>query len=111
MIRCEDAPALETKLHKHFVMAQMNKVNHRREFFRVDLKHIREEIEKLGLIPQWTMTSEAAQYRESVAIEEAIKKNPAMREAWAKRQFHLERLDQELEEAVKENAGEIAPLA
>src|SRR5437868_1312032 len=43
-IRCEDAPALEAKLHKHFVLAQINKVNHRKEFFRVDLKHIREEI-------------------------------------------------------------------
>ncbi len=110
MIRCDDAPALEAKLHKHFVMSQMNKVNHRREFFRVDLKHIREEIETLGITPQWTMTAEATEYRESLAIEEAIKKNPARRDAWVKRQFHLELLDQELEEAVKETVGEIQPV-
>jgi hypothetical protein len=110
MLRCDDAPALEAKLHNHFVMAQMNKVNHRKEFFRVDLKHIREEIEKLGIVPQWTMTSEAADYRQTLAIEEAIKKNPAMREAWVKRQFQLELLDQELEGAVKETVGELQPV-
>jgi hypothetical protein len=109
MIRCDDAPALETKLHKHFVLAQMNKVNHRKEFFRVDLKHIRGEIEKLGITPQWTMTSEASEYRESFAIEQAIKKNPAMRDAWVKRQFQLELLDQELEDAVKETTAENQP--
>ena len=54
MIYSEDAPALESKLHKHFVMMQLNKINHRKEFFRVDLNHIREEIETLGITPKWT---------------------------------------------------------
>jgi len=98
LIFSEDAPALESRLHKHFVMMQVNKVNRRREFFRVDLKHIQEEAEKLGITPQWTMTAEAAQYRESLAIEKAIRENPAMREAWIKRQLELEPLDIEVEE-------------
>jgi len=51
----------------------MNKVNHRREFFRVDLKHIRDEITTLG-IPPVDNDAEAAEYRESLAIEEAIKR-------------------------------------
>ena len=34
MILSEDAPALELQLHKHFLLNQINKVNHRKEFFR-----------------------------------------------------------------------------
>ncbi len=109
MIRCDNAPALEAQLHNHFVLAQMNKVNHRKEFFRVDLKHIRDEIEKLGIVSQWTMTSDAADHRQSLAIEQAIKENPAMRDAWIKRQFQLEFLDQEIEEATNELVGEAEP--
>jgi hypothetical protein len=92
MILSEDAPALEQQLHRHFVFTQMNKVNHRKEFFRVSLKEIREEIEELGLTTgvHWTMTANAKCYRESLAIEKAIKDNPAMREAWLKRQLDME---------------------
>ena len=92
MILNDDAPALEHQLHRHFLLMQMNKVNHRKEFFRVSLKDIREEIEKLGLTTgiKWTMTSEAREYRESLAIEQAIKVDPAQREAWIKRQVYLD---------------------
>jgi hypothetical protein len=93
MMFAEDAPALETQLHKHFVLSQMNKVDHRKEFFRVDLKHIREEVEKLGIVPKWTLTAAAREYRETLAIEKAIKNDPAKREAWMKRQLELEPVD------------------
>jgi hypothetical protein len=106
MIFSEDAPALEAKLHKHFVLSQVNKVNHRKEFFRVAMQYIREELEKLGLAAKWTMTAEAAEYRESLAIEDAIKKNPAVRDAWVKRQFQLELLDQEVDETLKETVDQ-----
>ena len=99
MIFSEDAPALESQLHKHFVMMQMNKVNHRKEFFRVDLKHIREEIEQLGIAPKWTMTAAAAEYRDTQAIEKRIKDNPAMRDAWVKRQLQMELLDRDIPES------------
>jgi hypothetical protein len=91
MILSDDAPALEHQLHKHFLLRQMNKVNHRKEFFRVSLTEIREEIERIGLTTgvKWTMTAEAKQYRESLAIERAIKDDPAQREAWIKRQLHM----------------------
>jgi hypothetical protein len=79
----EEAPALETKLHNHFLIMQMNKVNYRKEFFRVDLAHIREEVTKLGVDAKWTMAAEAQEYRETLAIEAAIKDDPAKREAWA----------------------------
>jgi hypothetical protein len=89
MLYSEEAPALETKLHNHFLLMQMNKVNYRKEFFKVDLAHIREEVTKLGLEAKWTMAAEAREYRETLAIEEAIKDNPAKREAWAKGQLEL----------------------
>jgi hypothetical protein len=100
MIFSEDAPSLECKLHRHFIMMQMNKVNHRKEFFRVDLKHIHEEVEKLGLNVKWTMAAEAKEYRESLSTEKAIKETPALREAWIKRQLSLELVDSEPPEVV-----------
>jgi Meiotically up-regulated gene 113/Domain of unknown function (DUF4041) len=99
MIPSEDAPALESQLHKHFVLMQVNKVNHRKEFFRVDLQHIREELQKLGVATKWTMTAEAAEYRQTQAIEKKIKENPALRDAWVKRQLQMELLEHDLAEA------------
>lgn len=96
----EDAPALETQLHKHFVLMQMNKVNHRKEFFKVDLKEIREEIDKLGISTSWTMTAQAREYFESLAIEAAIKDSPEKRDAWINRQLELDVEDPALPEPV-----------
>lgn len=93
MIYSEDAPKLESQLHKHFVFNRINKVNHRKEFFRSPLSEIREEIDKLNIETHWTMVSEAAEYRESKAIEAAIAENPGAREAWASRQYSLEDLE------------------
>lgn len=90
LIFSENAPALETQLHKHFVFRQMNKVNHRKEFFRVDIGQVRDEMEKLGLNAKWTLTAAAREYRETLAIELAIKDDPVKREAWKKRQLELE---------------------
>ncbi|MES2178019.1 MAG: DUF4041 domain-containing protein [Gemmatimonadota bacterium] len=90
LIFAEDAPALENRLHKHFVLGQLNKVNHRKEFFRVELADLRAQLEAMGLATQWTMTAAARDYRESLAIEAAIKDNPAARDAWIRRQLLLE---------------------
>src|SRR6266542_456696 len=90
LVFAEDAPALETQLHRHFVFNQINKVNHRKEFFRVTVSDIRSELEGLGLAASWTMTAAAQQYRESLAIEKAIQDNPVAREAWVNRQLLLD---------------------
>jgi hypothetical protein len=90
MLFSEDAPALENQLHKHFVMMQMNKVNYRKEFFQVDLAHIKDEVAKFGVTAKWTMTARAQEYHESMAIEKAIKEDPVKRDAWIKRQLLLE---------------------
>lgn len=51
------------------------------------------------------MTAQAAEYRESLIIERKIKDNPALKEAWIKRQFQLELEDLSQGEA----SVEIAP--
>ena len=51
MIFSDDAPALENTLHRHFRDRELNKVNHRKEFFRVDIDEI-EEVVKIIIITQ-----------------------------------------------------------
>lgn len=99
LIFAEDAPALETRLHRHFVMAQVNKVNHRKEFFRTDIAHIRAEIEGLGLTAKWTMAAAAQEYRESLAIERVIAEDPVKRDAWRNRQLSLDPVVEETDQA------------
>lgn len=90
LVFSEDAPALETRLHHHFVFKQINKVNYRKEFFRVSIAEIRSELEALGLAATWTMTAAAKDYRETLAIEKAIANDPIARESWLKRQLLLD---------------------
>jgi hypothetical protein len=93
LIKSDDAPALEHMLHKHFVLNQVNKVNHRKEFFRVPLTKIREEVEKLGLEATWTMAAEAVQFKESQFIDKLIETDPEAREKWISRQLELDDID------------------
>lgn len=83
-IESDDAPALETALHHELALAQMNKVNPRKEFFRADISVIRKLVEDKGLEANWTMAAQAAEYRESLAIEDRIKNDPAERARWEK---------------------------
>lgn len=93
IILAEDAPALERQLHKHFLINQINKVNHRKEFFRANLSDLRAQLEQLGVQAKWTMTAEAREYRETQAIENAIESDPTARERWLLRQLTLDPLD------------------
>lgn len=90
MIYSDDAPALEKDLHKKFLELQVNKVNPRKEFFRVDLKEIRKTIEAIGVETKWTMTAQAKEYRESLSIEKSLKNNSVMKEQWEKQQLTVE---------------------
>jgi hypothetical protein len=69
---------------------QINKVNSRKEFFRVSLKEIREEVERISQtetlsVVHWTDSAEAAQYRESLDIEG----DPQKLQKWLERQEKL----------------------
>ena len=72
MIYSEDAPALEKELHRKFASGQMNKVNARKEFFRVTLIDIKQTVEEMGVDAHWTMKADAAEYYETLAIEKAL---------------------------------------
>lgn len=76
MIFSENAPELETALHRHFLTAQVNKVNPRKEFFRVSIATIRDELEKLRIKTQWTMSAAAKEYRETLALERTLREDP-----------------------------------
>lgn len=68
MIHSEDSPRLEKDLHEAFMLYQINKINPRKEFFKVPLSSIKEKVDKLGLNTHWTMKAEALEYRESLQI-------------------------------------------
>lgn len=69
MIYSEDAPGLENQLHKLFNESRLNRVNNRKEFFRVGLKDIEKAAHKFGATVEFTKIAEAKEYRESVAFE------------------------------------------
>ena len=69
---------------------QVNKRNSRKEFFRVSLAEIHQEIEKLKLgedftVKEWTDKAVATEYRESLDIE----KDPQEKAKWLARQKAL----------------------
>lgn len=71
MIFSEDAPKLETTLHKHFRNREINKVNSRKEFFNVEL----DEIEKVVTnnhndTVEFTLVPVATEYRETIKHNE-----------------------------------------
>ncbi|KLN65297.1 DUF4041 domain-containing protein [Vibrio europaeus] len=72
MIYSDDAPALETALHREFNSKRVNAVNLRKEFFNVDLASIQEAVEKLaGIEAEFKMTALAEDYYESLRMSEA----------------------------------------
>ena len=100
LIESENAPVLEHKIHKRFLAMQINKINFRKEFFRVPLAELHQEIDKLKqgedfTVKIWTDKAEATQYRETLDIES----NPQKKEKWlasqkerAERQLRIDAL-------------------
>ena len=90
LIESENSPALEHKLHRQLLALQVNKINVRKEFFRVSLTEIRREIDKLKegqdfTVKIWTDKAVATEYRDSLDIEN----DPQKKENWVKRQQAL----------------------
>lgn len=69
MIRSDDAPSLEKELHGRFEEFRINKVNYRKEFFRIPLQYLREFVAEKNLEATFTMTAEAREFRETQALE------------------------------------------
>jgi len=73
MIFSEDAPALETQLHKEFTNFRVNQINHRKEFFNVTLTDIKEKAtEIIGSDIDFKMTALAEDYYETLKLREAV---------------------------------------
>lgn len=70
MVSCNDAPALENALHREFHRQRVNRVNFRKEFFRVDLDAIRTVVESMQGEVTYRATAEALQYRESLTMSD-----------------------------------------
>ncbi|MGL5694740.1 MAG: DUF4041 domain-containing protein [Peptostreptococcaceae bacterium] len=67
MIFSDDAPTLENKLHKRFADNQVNKVNPRKEFFKVSLSEIEDVVKTEFDKPvEFTKLAEAEEYRKSL---------------------------------------------
>ena len=72
LIFSDDAPALETILHQHFNESRVNKVNPRKEFFRVDLDEIKTTVLKNhNATVHFVDDPDAVEYRETLAKEQA----------------------------------------
>ena len=70
LIFTDDAPGLEAALHNAFEKNKVNKINPRREFFRVSLDDIKRVVrENFDKTVEWTDVAEAEQFRQSVALE------------------------------------------
>lgn len=76
LIFSENAPKLEKLLHQHFQDRQLNKINPRKEFFRVSLDEISAAVQQIsqgfeGIQSEihFTKVAEAAEYRQTLALE------------------------------------------
>lgn len=74
MIYSEDAPALETALHKHFESRRLNLINLRREFFRVTLDDIRDAVEKHFGVITFVTVPKAEEFRRTQAAQRELEK-------------------------------------
>lgn len=71
MIFSDNAPALESALHRAFENRKVNMVNTRREFFNVTLEEIETEVRKhFDKTVEFIKLAPAKQYRESIKIRE-----------------------------------------
>lgn len=120
LIKSEDAPALETRLHHEFRDHQVNKNNFRKEFFRVSLQEIREAVDRIklqGLAFEmerpWIDKASAEDFYQSRRIENNPQELIAWRKVQEKRASRLAREargrfvadDVEVDEETKQTEG------
>ncbi|GAA0115686.1 DUF4041 domain-containing protein [Clostridium senegalense] len=73
MIFSDDAPTLENTLHKEFEHYSVNKINNRKEFFKVPLTKIESLVkEKHNATIEFTKIAAAEDYRKTLVIEKSI---------------------------------------
>ena len=75
MIHHENAPELEHKLHQHFEKFRMNKINPRKEFFKVSLDEIERVARQYKGDVTVTRIAEAKEYRQTLAMEKEMQRS------------------------------------
>lgn len=71
LIFSDDAPGLENILHQYFDKKRVNKVNQRKEFFRVNLEEIKQVVLKNhNATVKFVDVPDATEYRESLKLKE-----------------------------------------
>jgi hypothetical protein len=68
IIYSEDAPSLETKLHHLFSRQRVNRINERKEFFRVSIEEIARAVRENHGEINLTLAAEAREYRKTLAL-------------------------------------------
>lgn len=73
IIHAEDAPALESSLHREFKHRRVNAVNFRKEFFTVGLPDIKKAVDGIvGNDVDFRMTALAEEYYESMRLQQEM---------------------------------------
>jgi len=78
IIFTDDAPKLENSLHRAFHQRRVNRVNERKEFFRVSLDEIALAVHRThGAEIEFTKVAEAMEFRKTVSMGDAHVATPA----------------------------------
>lgn len=72
MIPCDDAPALENKLHCKFEKYKVNLINNRREFFKIPIDIVENELRNEISDVYFTKEIEAEQYNKSEMLRKKL---------------------------------------
>ncbi|MBO3273191.1 DUF4041 domain-containing protein [Hymenobacter defluvii] len=68
VIYCEDAPKLENTLHRLFHHRRLNRINERKEFFKVTLQEIADAVRANHGAIEFLHEAEAVEYRKTLAL-------------------------------------------
>lgn len=68
MAKSNDAPALECALHREFHKHRVNKMNPRKEFFRIDIEDLKRVVEANCGTVEFTADAAALEYRQSLTM-------------------------------------------
>lgn len=72
LIFSEDAPALETAIHRRLNAKRVNKVNLRKEFFDISIDELEALVYELEPTAEFSRTMAAEQYRQSLSMVEGF---------------------------------------
>lgn len=72
LIFSQDAPSLEAALHKRFNQQRVNKVNLRKEFFRVSIDDLEQAVLEYDPTAEFRRTMAAEQYYQSINRDEVV---------------------------------------